>query len=232
MDARTIEDFIHAKPLFRNAEPDLFEQLARHGTLVEWKRLQSIDNDDGIEYLNIILEGKVKLTQIDPVSARSITLFILEGGDLFDLLAFLDGRKHLSFPVALEKTTALRVDMDHAREWLRRYPRFNAAFLPYVGEQMRRIERFAESVVFDDTVTRLARLILDHTSDKKPAEHDLYPVKLINDLSHEVLAEMVGTVRSVVTSQLKKLKEEGLIVREKEGLAVKKMEELIRRYGL
>jgi CRP-like cAMP-binding protein len=131
-------------------------------------------------------------------------------------------------PVAVLPTVLLRVPMSEAREWLKRYPEFNEALLPYLGEQMRHLENFAESVIFDDTATRLARLILRHA---RPAEGD-EKILTVEHVSHELLAEMIGSVRSVVTTQLNKLKEEGLILHRRGKIIVENLEGLLQRYGL
>ncbi len=52
-------------------------------------------------------------------------------------------------------------------------------------------------------------LALDHIHFSN--QKGMHFVHLINDLSNESLAEMIGSVRSVVSTQMKKLKEEGII---------------------
>ncbi len=184
-----------------------------------------------MEYLNIIVRGSVKLAQINPQNGRSIALFVLHAGDIFDVFSLLDGKKHVTFPTALEPTAIVRVDMAKAREWFREFSRLNAQMLPYLGRLMRELEAFSEAIVFDDTATRLAKLILKHIHPE-PSEHEYVPVRLINRVSHEVLAEMIGSVRSVVTTQLNKMKEEGLILSRRGRFVVKELETLKERYNL
>ncbi|BDY11769.1 Crp/Fnr family transcriptional regulator [Hydrogenimonas cancrithermarum] len=221
-------------------DTDLFAGL-KHSELCEivsecrlkrWEKSEAIDNDEGIEYFNIVVKGSVKLMHTDPHSGRSIVLFLLKRGDVFDILSLLDGEAHVSNPIAVETVDILRAPMATARRWLERYPEFNERFLPYIGKQMRILENFAESVVFDDTATRLAKLILKHADTKNRHDEEEYPVKIINNLSHELLAEMIGSVRSVVTTQLQKLKKDEIILQKRGYLAVKKLEELKRRYNL
>ncbi len=104
---------------------------------------------------------------------------------------------------------------------------FNAAFLPYIGNRLRELESFGKSMVFHDTLTRLANLILKFTTKDKNENDAHYKVKLINTLSHEALSELIGTSRSVLSTQMQKLKQEGIIVGEKGSLAVKNMKKLI-----
>ncbi len=227
-----IYNILNNTPLFSCLKEEELRKMISECRLTRWDKSADIDNDEGIDIFNIIVEGRIKLMQTDPHSGRSIAIFLLERGDVFDVLSLLDGRKHICTPVAVSETYMLRVPMVTARKWLETYPEFNERFLPYVGQLMRRLESFAETVVFDDTATRLAKLILQHTEKGKLDEENNYPVKMINNVTHELLAEMIGSVRSVVTAQLRKLKEDEIILYKRGYFAVKKLEELIERYNL
>ena len=222
---------LKSSALFGGLTDDELDTVLKSGRYEVYKRSETIENDEGEEFLNIIIKGEVKLSQVDPSNGRSITLFVLGPGDIFDVFPLLDGKKHTMFATALQNSVILRVKMSEAREWLKRFPEFNARMLPYLGSMMRELEAFGEQLVFDDTATRLAKLILKHTSRQKN-ENNHFPVELINRLSHETIAEMIGSVRSVVTTQLGKMKEEELILSRRGKLLVKELEALKERYGL
>ena len=197
--------------------------------IIHWKKGDAIDSERGMRYCHIILEGRMKITQIDPKTGRSIAPFLLTHGDIYDIFSLLDGKPHETFPVVMDSVTALYAPIQTAREWIMIHPELNKAFLPYLGSLMRQLEAFGESMVFDDTATRLAKLILRHTLPKESDDTDHYPVKLINNLSHESLAEMIGSVRSVVNTQLRKLKQEEVLLSRRGHLAVKNLERLLKR---
>src|SRR5665811_1035136 len=50
----------------------------------------------------IILFGRVKMYQIDKLSGREITLFLLTSSDIFDLFCLLDGCEHQVFYECLD----------------------------------------------------------------------------------------------------------------------------------
>ncbi len=217
-------------------ESELFGELDESTTknfiaecdFVSWKKGDFIDHENAQKHLYVLLEGRLKITQIDPTTGRSITLFLLSSGDIFDIFTLLDGEEHVVFPVALDKVMTLCIDLEKARQWLCNHPELNHRFLPYMGKLMRHLEDFSQSLVFEDTLTRLSKLILKHALPKKSYE-DHYPVKLIHNLSHESLAEMIGSVRSVVSSQIHKLKEEEIILSRRGHLAIKNLEKLIHK---
>ncbi|WP_456383202.1 Crp/Fnr family transcriptional regulator [Hydrogenimonas sp.] len=232
MNRKSICRQLESTELFGGLDDDERCEIVSACRLTHWERSEEIENDEGTLYFNIIVRGSVKMMHTDPRSGRSIVLFLLGRGDVFDVLSLLDGKAHICTPVAVESTDILRVPMTKARAWLERYPELNERFLPYIGKQMRLLETFAESVVFDDTATRLAKLILKHTDMENRQDDEHYPVKMINNLSHESLAEMIGSVRSVVTAQLQKLKKDEIILHKRGYIAVKRLEELRRRYRL
>ena len=192
---------------------------------ITWKKTDTLDYQMGEKYLFIIITGRLKVTHVDPNTGRSLALFLKGEGDIFDVFTLLDGKEHVIFPVVMDNMQVLRIPLARAREWISEHPEFNASFLPYLGEKMRALESFGTSLVFHDTNTRLAKLILDHTTPETNTEH--FPVKLINTLSHESLAELIGSVRSVVSTQMHKLKEEGVIMNKRGHLAVSNLEKLM-----
>jgi len=215
--------------LFGELDESILHELLAKFHLVTWEKSETIDPQIGAKYCHFIISGKLKITQIDPDTGRTIAPFLLSEGDIYDIFSLLDGKEHTAFPIAMERVVTLRLPLSEARECLHKHPEFNAQFLPYLGEMMRQLEQFNTALVFHDTTTRLAELILRHTIPEKDPRDGHCEVRLINNLSHESLAEMIGSVRSVVSSQIHKLKEEGVIISKRGHLAVKNLEKLVQK---
>ena len=227
-------DVLHDLSLFHRLEAEVLHAMLAECTPVEWNKADTIDYRTGTQHCYIIISGRLKVTQVDPNTGRSIALFLLQAGDIYDLFSLLDEKEHISFPIALDPITTLRIPVKRMREWMCEYPTFNAMFLPYLGEKMRELESFSESIIFHDTLTRISNLILKHVLPKeamKEEEH-CYPVRLINNLSHESISELIGSVRSVVSTQMHKLKEEEIIISKRGHLAVKNLEKLMKKSDL
>ncbi len=215
--------------LFRDIDHQILKSIIKDFKPVKWQKGESIQSNIGMKNLYIILEGRLKITKIDPKTGRSISLFILHVGDIYDIFTLLDGKKHTAFPIAMDDITAIKTPLHKAREIIKEYPQFNKNFLPYLGKRLRELEDFSESLVFDNTVTRLSKLILKHVIPKKDKDDKHYPLELINDLSHEAISELIGSVRSVVSTQIKQLEKEGTIVTKRGYLAVKNLKELMKK---
>ena len=220
---------LQASPFFSKVELGVIENMLEDFTLITVKKSVTFDNDMNMKYFHIILKGRLRLIQVDPNTGRGITIFLLHEGDGFDIFTLLDGKEHIVQPVAVDDMLVIRAPLEKTREWISIHPDFNAAFLPYVGERLRELEAFGKSIVFQDTLTRLANLILRFTTMEKNEDNEHYPVKLINNLPHEVLAELIGTSRSVLSTQIQKLKNDGVLAREKGTLVVKNIKKLMEK---
>ncbi len=222
---RAPERLLARSPLFGSLPAETLREMFADARTASYPKGSLIDNDEGTEWFNVVADGRIKLLLSDPISGRNFAPFLLERGDAFDLITLLDGAPHTMTPVAQEAATLWRLPMAEARRWLTRYPDFNAALLPYLATQMRHLEELSASVIFDDTATRLARIILRHARPVEGEERML----TVERLSHELLAELVGSVRSVVSTQLKKLREEGLIRHRRGRILVEDLEKLLQR---
>ena len=157
--------------------------------------------------LYVIISGRAKVSVYNPDSGREHILFLLGPGEGFDLISLLDGDWHDTVATALDDMEILSTTVQQAREWLKRHPDFNRAFLPYLGRQMHGLANQAADLSLYDTEARLARLILRHlASDKSPQA-----VSILNELSQETIAFMIGSVRVVVTRHLSKWKQKKIL---------------------
>ncbi|MBP9612858.1 MAG: winged helix-turn-helix domain-containing protein, partial [Sulfurospirillum sp.] len=74
-----------------------------------------------------------------------------------------------------------------------------------------------------DTTTRLVKLIARNIEQ----EDGKQTLKLINNLSHEELANLIGTVRKVLNRNLQALKKEGLIDIKRKEIYIKDSQNLL-----
>ena len=195
----------------------------RHTT---WRKGVEADVSSLLQQFYLIIDGRIRIERIDAASGNRVTLFLLGPGDGFDVITLLDDQPHEATPIALNDLHLLSASTRTVREWINRHPEFNRNFLPYVGKQMRRLEDLAVDLAMKDTVTRLARLILRHTVSDPSSENGSYPVRLINDLTHDSLAHMIGSTRQVVNKHLQALRREDVLDSHSNRLAVSNLEAL------
>lgn len=184
--------------------PQLFEQ--KREIIVE-KGESPFTFIDTQKYFYFILSGKIKISQINTDTSKEQTIQLLTRGDMFDVVTLLDGMSHEYIATALEPTKMVQLPISSVRERINTDPEFNRFFFPYLGRQMRSLENLAVDLSLYDVYQRLLRLIARNVQQNDEG----FDLHLINDLSHEELAALVGTVRKVLNRNLQKLKQEGII---------------------
>jgi CRP/FNR family transcriptional regulator len=175
--------------------------------------------------LFVIINGRVKMSKINPDNGRELTFFLMSPGDVFDVICLLDEYEHDVALTPLDNIEALYAPIADVRGWIGKHPEFNRAFLPYLGKRIRALEELAADLTLHDTITRLSRLILRHVNCGEPCKK----IKLINDLSHEELAHMIGSVRAVISRHMQKLNNEGIIKSKRKYLEIKEIHSLLEK---
>jgi CRP-like cAMP-binding protein len=198
--------------LFSELDKTTLEAMLRMYRRETWPKGAHLPPKQAIEYFTVIISGRLELTRISPWSGRQITLFTLTSGDAFDVITLLDGREHDIEPVALEPLEIITASLDKVRRWVEEQPEFNRAFLPYLGEKIRRLEDLTADLALSETITRLAKLILQQAvPDIALLDENVKRPLLINTLSDEAMARMIGSVRVVVNRHLQDFIKMGLI---------------------
>lgn len=201
------------------------ELISRKRTIFFKKGDSAFTSFDTMDNFYFILSGKIKISQINPDTAKEQTINILTRTDMFDVITLLDGGEHEYISTALEDSEVIEVPIEDIRKLIETNPSFNRFFFPYLAKQMRQMEDLAVDLSLYDVYNRLLRLISRNVDKTK----GVTKLKLINDLSHEELASLVGSVRKVVNRSLQKLKDEGIIELSRKSIKLKNLQQLIEK---
>ena len=209
--------------LFKGLSLDLLDDMLSHFRFESWSKGSQHNSKIALQRFYVILEGRMELKQMHPKTGKQITMFLLKEGDVYDVLTLLDEQEHNIIPVARDDLKLLSAPIDEVRTWVERHPEFNKNYLPYLGHCIRHREALVTDLALYEIQTRLARLILRYI----PSETSYYElpgegidVTLLHDLSNEVLADMVGSVRQVVNRHLQFMKKEGVLHYENHHLII------------
>jgi len=205
-------------------EKELHEDITRFGRVMHVKKGDTLMRpEECLEHFFVILEGRVKISHINFETGKEQILYLLSKGDMYDVVSLLDGREHENVAMALDEVKLLVFPIELFREWVETKPSFNKLFLPYVGKQLRDMENLASDLSLYDTTTRLVKLIARNIEQ----EDGKQTLKLINNLSHEELANLIGTVRKVLNRSIQALKKEGLIDIKRKQIYIKDSQNLL-----
>lgn len=205
-------------------QQELHEDITRFGRMSHICKGELLMRpEECMEHFFILLEGRVKVSQINFETGKEQILYLLSKGDMYDVVTLLDGKVHENVVMALDDVKVLVFPIELFREWVKTKPSFNTLFFPYVAKQLRAIEMLASDLSLYDTSTRLVKLIARNIEK----EGDRHTLGLLHNLSHEELASLIGTVRKVLNRHIQALKKEGLISVERKEIRIKDSQNLL-----
>ncbi len=214
-------------PLFAGLADVVLDDMLGQFRRDTWRRGVRMAPEIFQERFYLLIEGRLEVMRINPETGRSITLYVLGPGDGVDVVTLLTTQPHEVGSVAMEDVALISMPIVNARHWIDRHPEFNRKFLPYLGEQLCKMEDLAADLALYDTMTRLARLLLRHIAPRHPPSGDgKHRLLLMHDLHDESLARMVGSVRQVVNRHLQHWRKLGILRKHKFHTEIAELEAL------
>lgn len=165
--------------------------------------------------LYLVTDGLVKLCHLT-ADGKASTLAFIKLGEVFGELALLDSGNRGEYCVAVTNTTIVRIPKQALLPYMETNVQFVVAITKIVNYRRLRIENRLKSLLFSSNQQRLAHLLLDLAEQFGAAIDE--GVKIGLKLSHQELANLIGTTRETVTIMLGKMKADGLIGGKRESV--------------
>ncbi len=164
--------------------------------------------EDPAEVAYVLIEGKVKLTQVTP-DGQQVILGYLIPGRVFGIIAIL---KKVAYPVSAEAVGTCRVlawDRATMNRLMERSPRLALNALHIMAGQIREFQNRVRELSTQRVEQRIARTVLRlaRQSGYKTDQGVLIDLPL----SRQDLAEMTGTTLYTVSRVLKEWENKGLV---------------------
>ena len=182
-----------------------------------------LSSADTLKYFYFIIEGKIKIYDIDFESSKEQTLYILSHGDMFDVISLLDSKQNQYISEVLEESHIIQVPLEDVKQMIVNDAQFRQYFYSYVASQLKSMEDLAVSLSFYDVYQRVLQLFakFTRTVNGKPE------LSVIDKLSHDDIASMVGSVRKVVNRSIQRLKKDGIIEVSRKNIHIKNFQKLL-----
>jgi CRP/FNR family transcriptional regulator, cyclic AMP receptor protein len=152
--------------------------------------------------------GKVKVFQSSPLG-REVILWFCFSGEIFGLAEVAGGGGRVVNAVACGDTQVLAVPQDQFRQFLSARPHIALLSMQVLSERLRVLGEMFVNLAADDVNVRIAKLILRLSS--RYGRRRGKDVLLDIPLTHQEIADMVGTSRQTVTSALSALRRQGVL---------------------
>lgn len=157
--------------------------------------------DEKSEMLFLLKTGHVQIYRISPDGKRFITSNV-EPGMFFGEMALLGQALHDSFAETLEESTLCVIGRRDLEYLIGRFPTVGVRIMQTLADRLSEAEAQLEDLALKSLTARLATLILRLSTDSNAR---------VTGLTHNDLAERVGTSRETATQALNELKNAGLI---------------------
>lgn len=152
--------------------------------------------------------GKVKIHQLSPVG-REVILWFCFPGEIFGLAEVARGGGRVVNAQACEPSEVLAVSQEKFRNFLDSHPRIAMLSMQVLASRLRVLGEMFVNLVADDVNTRVAKLILRLSA--RYGTRVGKEIFLNIPLTHQEIADMVGTSRQTVTTVLSALKRQGVL---------------------
>lgn len=154
------------------------------------------------EVLFILKEGRVQLYRISP-EGKKLVIITLGPHTLFGEMALLGTKMHNTFAEAVDDCLICVMSRPDLERLILSKPQVALRILDITGKRLREVEERLENMAFKGIPARLASLLL-RLAEEQGGD-------VIIGLTHQDLAESVGTYRETATQVLNDLKSQGTI---------------------
>ena len=201
---KEVLDSLRAIPLFSHvSEPDL-EAIVSH--LIERRHPKNaLIVEEGLpgDYMYILREGRVKVIKGSDEGREKIMDF-LEAGDFFGEMSLLDRAPRSASVKTMEPVLVLALSRTAFMDLLSRSPSLALAVIQVLTQRLREADEQASSMSFQKVTERARGLFERIARPETEGGQALTP-----PLTHQQIADMIGTSRETVTRAIKRLKHDG-----------------------
>src|SRR6185369_5168787 len=162
---------------------------------------------DHADSIYFIQTGRIKITVVS-AGGKEAVLAMPGPHDFFGEGALVNQRLRISTAKTLDPSTVFRIEKQVMLRSLHEQTELSEKFMASLLSRNIDLEEDLCDQLFNHSEKRLARVLLKLA---RLREHDVAPDAKVPVLSHETLAEMVGTTRSRVTYFMNKFRKMGLI---------------------
>ena len=187
---------------------DLLEKIDVGKTMLRLEKNQTVfSQGEAADSVYFIQAGKIKITVVSALGKEAVLAML--GARAFLGEGSLVGHSlRLGTATAIQTSTLFRIEKSAMLRALHAQPDLSEKFMSALLSRNIDLEADLCDQLFNHSEKRLARVLLKLA---RFGQNDAVPAAKMPRLSHETLAEMVGTTRSRVTHFMNKFRKLGLI---------------------
>ncbi len=196
-------------PLFQDLGPEAMTRLAETVQIAEIRRRQVIylPGDPG-RTVYFVNGGRVKISKVTR-DGKELTLAYRGPGELFGEIALVEGGPREEMAEAMENALLTEMERGDFERLIQTQPLLGLRLARLLTQRRRDIENKIENLVFKDVNSKLAELLIRLATEfgVDDARGTLVALKI----THQEMANLIGSTRETVSLTLSQFKRKGLI---------------------
>ncbi|MFQ6047184.1 MAG: Crp/Fnr family transcriptional regulator [Gemmatimonadales bacterium] len=199
-----IDEVLRDVPLFSQLRDDDLTRLAKMAHTREYARNAVVLlQGDRVEALYVVLDGHVKLV-VTGDDGREVIISTRGPGDFFGEMSLLDDLPQSTHAIAMEDSQLLVLQRNDFHTFLDRIPQITFGLLRAFCRRLRKADKRISSLTMQEVPQRVAHLLLELADENDG-------VRIPQQLTHQVMAQMVGSTRETVSRTMRELTSKGVV---------------------
>jgi len=195
--------------------PDsLFQTILEYGTITKVKaRTQLVTCGDEITMIPFVIEGRIRVFKEDDVTGREVLIYHVLNRQtcIMSIISALRNLPSKVDAITCIDSTLIFIPATVLKEWIYSKSEWKNYALDVFMNRYNELIESIESLTFDNVETRIVKLLNKHCKRESNTKIQI---------THQKIADLLGTTRVVVSRLLKKLENEGQILLDRECITV------------
>ncbi|MCR4318694.1 MAG: Crp/Fnr family transcriptional regulator [Planctomycetes bacterium] len=209
--ATRLRQAIRQVSIFSSLSSDGLDEIAAIAKVETFRKGRFLfRKDDLADGLYIILRGLIKITQFSHLR-KAKTLAILGAGTFFGEMAIINEERRSASAIVLTDAELLKIEKQDFKHLLADNFDITYAILQQVCSRLRAADREIEDHTFKNIEGRLASKLLQLADQFKSNDGNVSDEFIALSLTHQELADLVGTNRETVSHKLGVFRKEGSV---------------------
>jgi len=208
-DDKRILWYLKKVPMLADLPADAVGKLSENVEMKEIRRRQVVylPGDPGVA-VYLVNGGRVKVSKVTR-DGKELTLAYRGPGEIFGETCLIDGGPREEMAEAMENALVTEVERGQFEKLLMTHPVLGYRMTKILAQRRREVESKIENLVFKDVNSKLAELLLRLGSEYgvDDARGTLVALKI----THQEMANLIGSTRETVSLTLAQFKKRGLI---------------------
>jgi CRP-like cAMP-binding protein len=213
---------LRAIPLFAALDASVLDEIANLLIDRKFPKDAVIFEEGSVgDYMYLIREGQVKVTKMSD-DGREKILEMLEPGDFFGEMSLLDREPRSASIKTTSACLLLALSRQDFLDLLRQNPDAAMEMIRVMSHRIRETDEQIRGLLFERVESRTRRVLLRMAKEPAPGAPDRLTTPTI---THQQLADLVGTSRETITRVVKDLKDDGWLTQQGKRYLVPAAEE-------